>query len=281
MLVSGCSYTHNKPWPIHLFPNKKYQIKNLAQAGAGNTYISNSITGNLDYKPDFVFILWSGINRFDFRVPNSKTLQRFVDHNEQPRYTQIPIEHSRYYLSGGSLSPEFGMLTAYNNIKADHWPIIHSLEEWFNLPSRIKQECMERKIYLATTNGDPNLAEFYHQYFLVQDIDASKEYRSELTFQNIVNCGNLLDKLKIPYRFSFIYDIFAEYNHYSFGQAVKETYYKYVNWGKCIKLYPFEFGLKNDLIDEDGFHLTSVGYEQWGKEISTILKQDSELAHLF
>lgn len=277
VLVSGCSYTHNRDWPNKLFLEKKYQVKNLGYGAAGNAYISNSITGNLDYNPDFVFILWSGLNRFDLRTPNSQSLKTFIQQN----YPQVEINHSSYYLSGGSLSPEFGMLAAYNHIKADHWPVISSLEEWFKLPSWIKQECMERKIYLSTVRGDPNLAEFYHQYFLVQDIDASREYRSELTFQNIVNCGNLLDKLKIPYRFSFIYDIFAEYNHYSFGQAVKEKYYKYIDWSKCIKLYPFEFGLKNNLMDVDGYHLTPPGYDQWGYQISNILKQDPELLHLF
>jgi hypothetical protein len=279
ILVSGCSFTKSQPWPNLLFSPKNYSIKNVAVGEAGNYYISNSVTANLHYCPDFVFVLWSGLNRNELRVPNANIFKKF--NQRYSNYKTMQVENSLFYLSGGGLDVESGWLAGYNNIKGPDWPEIYTLDDWFNLPQNLKTECLQHKIHLSAANGNENLAEYYHQYFLLQNLVDDQKYRSELTFQNVMNCHNLLEKLNIPYRFSFIYDIFSPYHQRSLGQADKTTYYDYIDWSKFISLTPYEYGIKNDYLDIDNFHLVNEGYSQWGTEVSKILRKQSDLQHLF
>lgn len=284
ILISGCSFTEHRNWPNLIFDSKKHSIKNLGRSAAGNNYISNSITGNLDYKPDFVFILWSGINRIDLRVPDSQTMREFSSIDEKILgYKWDTIKNSLYYFSGGGINIDLDWVGGYNNIKDDSWPEITSVKQWFELPDSIKQECLNAEINLSAVGGKPNLAKFYHQYFLTQNIGSgeNQKYRSELSFQQVVNCQNLLEKLHIPYRFSFIYDIFSEHHRYSLGKAIKEHYYQYIDWSKYINLNPYDYGIKHDLLEIDGFHLTEDGFNRWGLELAEILKTQPDLKYLF
>lgn len=275
ILVSGCSFTEQMAWPSLLFAPKKYDTVNLAASGAGNEYIASSIMFNADTKPDFVFVLWSGINRTDLRVSNSTF---FKNSNN---YKSRVVGKSKYFIGGGAATPDQGWLAGYNSIKAPEWPEINSLQDWFNLPESIKLECLDHKIYLSTHGGHENLEAFYHQYYMTQHLGIDREYHSERTFQNLVNCFNLLEKFDIPYRFSFIYDMFLDHHLYSLGKAVKEKYYKQIDWSRYIKLTPYEYGIKHDLLSFDNFHLTNDGMNQWAGEVSSILKKDSDLQHLF
>lgn len=79
ILISGCSFTHwpeepgsdkNICWPAHL---QKYHpectITNLAEPGAGNQYIANSVVRTVSENPgkfDLVLVMWSGVSRLDF-----------------------------------------------------------------------------------------------------------------------------------------------------------------------------------------------------------------------
>jgi hypothetical protein len=274
MLISGCSYTANQAWPNHLFGNVT-SITNLGQVGAGNTYISNSITANLDPRPDFVFVLWSGLNRSELRTPRTELIA-----STAVSYQQRPILNSLYFTSGGGLDIDSGWLAGYNQIKDPSWPSIRSIKEWFDLPVWIKQECLAAGISLSSDQGDCNLQRFCHQYFLTQNIVDDRAYRSEQTFQNMVNCFNFLDKLSIPYRFSFIYDIWSNNMHYSHGQARREYYYQFIDWNRYIDITPYEFGIRHDLLDIDQYHLTPSGMELWAQEIAKVLAQQDDLQHL-
>jgi len=67
LLVNGCSFSRGPgSWPYYL----KYQnIVNLAQAGAGNTYIHEATVAELAQRSyDFVIIMWTGIHRVDYKV---------------------------------------------------------------------------------------------------------------------------------------------------------------------------------------------------------------------
>jgi len=69
LLVNGCSFSRGPDsWPYYL----KYQnIVNLAQAGAGNTYIHETTVAELAQRSyDFVIIMWTGIHRVDYKVSN-------------------------------------------------------------------------------------------------------------------------------------------------------------------------------------------------------------------
>jgi len=276
ILISGCSYTEHTPWPATVFESEKFQIKNVAASGFGNHYISNSITANLDYRPDFVFVLWSGINRIDLRVPNAGVIK---DNNSGISDSTRGVANSRFYRSGGRVSWS-GFMAGYRDIKPPDWPEIQNIQEWFDLPEDIKKQCIEHKINLSL-HQNKLLPPFANNYFLMQYLEKDPAYLSELTFQNMTNCFLLLEKLGIPYRFSFIYDIFSRHEWYSLGTMVKEKYYNYIDWSRYIDLTPYEYGIRNDLLAVDAFHLANQGYEQWGQEIRKILTNQTELLTLF
>jgi len=280
ILVSGCSYTEHNNWPNYLFYPKKHEVTNVGVSSAGNEYISNSVMYNFDkVKPDFVYILWSGINRSDLRVPNSSIFSNAK--SDTSKYRSSELGESKFFLSGHALDTEKGWLAGYNNIKADDWPNINSLSDWFDLPEVYKIECLQRKLAISTDGGGQNLSPFCHQYYVTQNLGIENAYKSERTFQNLMNCFNFLDKLNVPYRFSFIYDLWNKDEHFTHGRAVKEKYYNYIDWNKFIDFPPYEFGIKYDLLDEDQYHLTDDGMNQWAIEITKILQKDKSLQHLF
>ena len=69
-LVNGASFSRGPgSWPYHLKTVDQTKLVNLAQAGAGNTYIHESTTSELYTRSyDLVIIGWTGITRIDFRV---------------------------------------------------------------------------------------------------------------------------------------------------------------------------------------------------------------------
>ena len=276
ILVSGCSFTHKHIWPNHLTDHTDVEVLNLGQPASGNSRICNSIMMNVDqFDPDFVFILWSGINRIEFRSP---VADFFSNHTHA--YSKEQIGNSLFFQSADGLGFDRGWIAAYNAIKDQSWPEIRSLKDWFNLPAHYKQECIDHQIYLTDYNGTENSQALVHQYYLGQHIAATREYVSELTFQNIMNCANFLQKKNVPYRFSFIYDIWNN-DDIAHGPAVKEHYHDQIDWSKFIDLPPFLYGLKHDLFSEDNYHLTQDGMVQWATEIKKQLKTQPDLAFLF
>ncbi len=70
VLVNGCSFSRGPgSWPYKLQELMHFNLINLAQAGAGNTYIYESTVSELyKRKYDLVLIMWSGIERVDLAV---------------------------------------------------------------------------------------------------------------------------------------------------------------------------------------------------------------------
>lgn len=275
LLVSGCSFTECSDWPSRLFAPAQYKISNQARSSSGNEYIACSILHHLDTQPDFVFVLWSGINRIDMRVPNTEIF------NDWPGYRCVELAHSKFFLSGHAVDPDRGWLRGYNDVKQPHWPEIHSIADWLALDQDIKRECLDHRIYLSTHGGNEGAASWCHQYFLTQHLGLNTEYRSEHTFQNMVMCFDRLERLGIPYRFAFIYDIWNPNEHFANGRAVKERFYRMIDWSKFIDLPPYQYGIKHDLLGDDGYHLTPAGMDQWADEITRHLQKQQDLQHLF
>ncbi len=75
IVTSGCSFTNGAgTWPYHIGQRKYGRVHNVADTGAGNSYISRSVIwevndqlklGN-DPKDIEVLIMWSGITRKEF-----------------------------------------------------------------------------------------------------------------------------------------------------------------------------------------------------------------------
>jgi hypothetical protein len=70
VLVNGCSFSRGPiSWPYCLQQQVEFDLVNLALSAAGNTYIHNSTISELSHRPyDFVFIMWTGLQRNDIQV---------------------------------------------------------------------------------------------------------------------------------------------------------------------------------------------------------------------
>jgi hypothetical protein len=102
LLVNGCSFSRGPvSWPYHL---KCQNIVNLAQAGAGNTYIHESTIAELAQRSyDFVVIMWTGIHRVDLKVSNIEyfakskyTSQYQHRQNDWPEKIITPVNDQDY-----------------------------------------------------------------------------------------------------------------------------------------------------------------------------------------
>jgi hypothetical protein len=70
ILVNGCSFSRGpESWPYYLAEQLNANVVNLAQSGAGNTYIQESTVEELSQRSyDYVIIMWTGLSRLDCRV---------------------------------------------------------------------------------------------------------------------------------------------------------------------------------------------------------------------
>jgi hypothetical protein len=278
LMVSGCSYTEGYDWPESLLDCKIDRVYNYGRRGAGNSYIANSISYHaLKEQPDFVFVLWSGINRTELRVPNSEAFDTFVDQNSK---TAV-VGESLYFIGQGSVNVNASWIAGYEAIRDPAWPEVKSIRDWFALPQEIQRECLEHKIYLSSHAGRGEVAPFAHQYFLTQNLTEDRKYASELSFQHMMNCHNVLERQGIPYRFSFIYDPWYDWDHISFGQAVTNCYSQAIDWNKFVDLPPLNYGLQHDLMSSDGWHLSPEGMRDWAGQVRAQLATEPELKNFF
>lgn len=119
VLISGCSFTHwpetpggdkNICWPSHLQRLRpECKIINLAEPGAGNVYIANSVVRYVLENPgnvDLVLVMWSGVSRIDFLTDLSNNAwHRMFDAFGFYRRVESCPNKLGYIFSGGLLGP--------------------------------------------------------------------------------------------------------------------------------------------------------------------------------
>ena len=102
LLVNGCSFSRGPDsWPYFLNAN---HLVNLAQSGAGNTYILESTISELVTRSyDLVIIMWSGISRIDINVEQIDLFNKskYTSHyqltqNDWPTKIIYPINDQNY-----------------------------------------------------------------------------------------------------------------------------------------------------------------------------------------
>ena len=262
VLVSGCSFTgtenQSTHWTSMLFGG--VNVMNMAKGGAGNRYIASSVLSNIDLgnKPQYVFILWSGIRRIDIPFQLNASTQLYKEH---PCYNKC--HEVEYYFTGGNK----GIVTPYVDYQLHGFD---SIEEYRD----------ERSISIDDNSTVSSVIqrienEFYRGSNGQLGIEQSDMMCNQLSMESISSVTNFLDNHGIIYDFSFIYDPFSKYiNHQpSLGMINKESpYYNHINWDNYIGNTPFEYGLKYDLLSDDGFHLTDDGMNQWAKFIQSKIR---------
>ena len=96
ILVSGCSYVEARDWPSYLFGKN---VNNVGHGGACNWIISESVIKNINCDTDFVYVQFSGVNRFSIPVTNE--LSHTIAH---PTLQMIKTDFKSWIISGGFYS---------------------------------------------------------------------------------------------------------------------------------------------------------------------------------
>jgi hypothetical protein len=104
LLTNGCSFSRGPTaWSNHVARSINADLVNLAQSGAGNTYIRQSTIGELSQRSyDLVLIMWTGLERIDiqveeidfFETPYTSKYQS--SQNDWPEKIVIPINDQDY-----------------------------------------------------------------------------------------------------------------------------------------------------------------------------------------
>ena len=198
VLVNGCSFSRGpESWPYHLQNLYNFTLVNLAQAGAGNTYIHESTVSELaKRKYDYVVIMWTGLSRIDFKIENTSL---FVDSKYTSYYQKtrndwegkqiFPINDQDYvdndWIFGcGVINREKALVDKkifnelYRYIGVDQF-VYHSLQKMISLQSFLKSQNI------------PYLFTFYQDY--AHDLQLVPELYNLLDQKNIYNEQDIFD----------------------------------------------------------------------------------------
>lgn len=271
ILISGSSYIAQFDWPKHIWTNSN--ITNLSLSGASNKYISDSIINTVDLKnkPDYVFILWTGLNKLDIVLPQSQVttelakIHKFVG----------KINNCYYFFDGGD-KVNINVVKSYQAIKDSNWPSITNLVDFFQLDQTLQQECHREEIFAISKFDPTQLQHYLEATFVLQRLYNNSKYFNDCSLSAIANCCTFLDHHKIPYNFGFGLDVFANHADNAFLQGkIDKTNpnFNRISWDRCVKLTPYEFGLKHNLMSYDDFHLTVPGMRQWAEQLKDILQK--------
>jgi hypothetical protein len=168
MLVNGCSFSRGPgSWPYHL----GYEISNLAQAGAGNTYIHETTVAELARRSyDAVTIMWTAPQRQDMRVSD-------IDQFSGSKYT-----------------------SAYQHLQND-WP------EKIVWPKN-DQDYVEKNWVFGCgyINGEQALKKT-RMFESVYRYQATLEFEQGFLIK-MISLQNTLKQMNIPYLFTFYHPYF-------------------------------------------------------------------------
>ena len=231
--------------------------------------MSDSIINSIDFDnpPDYVFILWSCINRIDVKLPINKATTKFIDNESH----KAKIGNTYYYFTGGDHFNEI-VKNNYQNIKSDDWPNINGVDDFVNLPDLVQKECLEKEIF---SFSHYSIQGRLQNYAMLQ-YSTDEKYLVDITLQSMISCQSLLEAHNIPYNFGFVIDPFSKPTKFmrklGFGFIDKRNpLYKFINWKKYIPLNPYNYAVRYNHLESDLVHMTPVGQTAWSKEIKKFI----------
>ena len=149
ILISGCSFTQwpaypagpNVCWPKYLSqlrPND--QITNVAEAAAGNQYISDSIIRKvIEDRPDHVLVMWSGVSRLDYLTSLEDRAWESLFSN-YGFYRRWPGDKLGWIFSGGKMGTWFKHPVAHTVFNELYKISSDTSLGWINLMEIVKTQ---------------------------------------------------------------------------------------------------------------------------------------------
>jgi hypothetical protein len=242
ILISGCSFSQwptypgspNMCWPKYLQElNPSYKITTLAQGGAGNQYIANSIIQAILDNPTYytdVLVMWSGVTRLDFLTditdPNWNEL---VD--SYIFYRRMPNQKLGYIFSGGRIG------TWYKH------PVAHKIfYEQYKVSSELSLatisllEIVKLQNFLLNRNISFKFMSYVNYWTDQKDISPNGDF-GVTAFPELTSLINEID-----------------FNHWLFTNSEKDGIY--------------ELAKSMDNFMEDGFHPGNDTHLKWAELIT-------------
>jgi len=231
ILLSGCSFVDNSDMPRAIFGRdayNKHRVKIVGYGGAGNHWMSRGILENLEHV-DNVLVLWTGFSRLDIEVPVEMVDDIRTYYND----TDIPIHYTVdkknvWFHSGG-------------------WD-----GKWCNHP---------RTKY----------ADYMYKFMQSQYKPLNWDHLTNKSLIDIAGCLNTLEAKGIPYKYGFISDIFKDHSDTqgSLSGPVSRSnpLLELLNWDHCLSSSPFDYCVENNLLSDDNFHPSKLGYQSWWNSV--------------
>jgi hypothetical protein len=243
MLISGCSFTQwpefpggpNTCWPRYLSELRQdLNITSLAEAAAGNQYISDSIIREILEKPnyyDMIIVMWSGVTRLDFLTdvsdPNWSAL-----FDSYGFYRRLPGGKLGWIFSGGQMGT------------------------WFKHPVAHKMFYEQYKVSSELTLAYTNLIEMVKLQNFLENKKIPYKFMSYVNYWNNIEHVSPNGDFGV-FRYTELKSVINEidFNQWIFKNDQRDGVY--------------ELAKELNNFEADGFHPGLVAYKQWAEFVNT------------
>ena len=113
-----------------------------------------------------------------------------------------------------------------------------------------------------------------YQYNSIQHKEYDTRYFTDMTIFNIETTASFLKQRNIKYTFGFIYNPHINYSIDLNPNIINEgmfnhdsNMYRQYNWANYLTTFPYNWGIENNVMHDDMFHLTDDGMLQWFNQI--------------
>ena len=191
VLVNGCSFSRGPiAWPYCLQKQLNFELVNLALSAAGNKYIHDSTITELSKRSyDYVFIMWSGLQRNDIQVEDIELFSDAVTSRGQvlendwedkivwPINDQDYVEKNWVFVGLDNPCVKRLKFAEYIKYRSSANEIQQSLLYMITLQAFLKEQ------------GVPYVFSFFADY--VKDLQTQPELYAMLDFSNICTSDNI------------------------------------------------------------------------------------------
>ena len=198
ILANGCSFSRGPTaWVNHIAKWLDADLVNLAQAGAGNTYISRTSMAELQLRSyDLVLIMWSGLERADMQVEDIGQFSTTVytshyqsQQNDWPEKIVYPINDQDYVQKNWVFGT--GFINQDRSIVDSN--LFRTQYQYQGLANHVERsffDMLSLESYLQN-KSIPYAFAFYQNY-----VDLLGDYAHRLDWRYIYNDTNLFDITK-------------------------------------------------------------------------------------
>lgn len=198
LLVNGCSFSRGPiAWPNHIARLLNASLVNLAQSGAGNTYIAQTTQAELaERRYDLVLVMWSGLERIDIQVDRIKDFDQTF-YTSLYQSTQNDWEEKIVEPINDQDLVQKNWVFGMGHLNKDRFLLDHGLFTKQYMHQSLKEH-VQRSMYhmislqsYCAAQKIPFVSAFYQNY--IWQFDSFPALKAQLDWNRIYNQSNLFD----------------------------------------------------------------------------------------